>query len=38
MAKENIIKMKWELTPWENIFVNDTLDKCLITKMYKELI
>ena len=30
--------MKWELTPWENIFVNDTLDKCLITKMYKELI
>ena len=36
-AKETIIKMKWELTVWENIFANDTSDKGLISKIYKEL-
>ena len=38
MAKENVIKMKREPTVWENIFVNDTSDKGLISKIYKELI
>ena len=38
MAKENISKMKKEVTIWENIFANDTLDKGLISKIYKELI
>ena len=37
MAKENSIKMKREPTAWENIFANDTLDKGLISKIYKEL-
>ena len=36
-AKETIIKMKRELTVWENIFANNTLDKGLISKIYKEL-
>ena len=35
MAKENSIKMKKEQTIWENIFANDTLDKGLISKIYK---
>ena len=30
--------MKRELTIWENIFANGTLDKGLISKIYKELI
>ena len=38
MTKETIIKMKRELNVWENIFANDTLDKGLISKIYKELI
>ena len=37
MAKENSIKMKRETTVWENIFANDTSDKGLISKIYKEL-
>ena len=37
MAKENSIKMKRETTIWENIFANDTSDKGLISKIYKEL-
>ena len=37
MAKENSIKMKREPTIWENIFANDTTDKGLIYKIYKEL-
>ena len=37
MAKENISKMKRESTIWENIFANYTLDKGLISKIYKEL-
>ena len=35
MAKENISKMKREPTTWGNIFADDTLDKCLICKIYK---
>ena len=37
MAKEDIIKMKSEPTVWENIFANDTSDRVLIFKIYKEL-
>ena len=37
MAKENSIKMKREPSIWENTFANDTLDKGLIFKIYKEL-
>ena len=36
-AKENSIKMKTASTVWENIFANDTSDKGLISKIYKEL-
>ena len=36
-AKENSINMKREPTIWENIFANDTSDKDLISKIYKEL-
>ena len=36
MDKENII-MEREPTIWENIFANDTSDKGLISKIYKEL-
>ena len=36
-AKENISKMRMESTIWENIFANDTSDRGLISKMYKEL-
>ena len=36
-AKENSIKMKREPTVWENIFANNTSDKGLISKIYKEL-
>ena len=32
MAKETIIKMKMELTVWENIFNNDTLENGLISQ------
>ena len=37
MTKENRTKMKREPTVWENIFANDTSDKGLISKIYKEL-
>ena len=37
MAKETITKMKRELSIRENIFANDTLDKGLISKIYKNL-
>ena len=37
-AKDTIIRMKSELTVWENIFANDTLDKGLISKIHKDLI
>ena len=35
MAKENISKMKRKPTVWENIFANNTLDKGLISKIYR---
>ena len=37
MTKENSIEMKREPSIWENIFANDTSDKGLISKIYKEL-
>ena len=37
MPNENSIKMKREPTIRENIFANDTSDKGLICKIYKEL-
>ena len=37
MVKENISKMKSEPIEWKNTFANDTLDKGLISKIYKEL-
>ena len=37
MAKENSTKLQREPTVWENIFPNDTSDKGLISKIYKEL-
>ena len=36
-AKENCTKLQREPTVWENIFANDTSDKGLIFKIYKEL-
>ena len=36
-AKENSIKIKRESTLWENVFANNTSDKGLISKIYKEL-
>ena len=36
-AKENSINMKRKPTVWENIVANDTSDKGLIYKIYKEL-
>jgi len=32
------IKMKRHPTEWEKIFANDTFDKRLISKIYKEII
>ena len=37
MPKEKGIKIQREPTVWENIFANDTSDKGLISKIYKEL-
>ena len=36
MTQENIINVKREPTIWDNIFANDTSDKGLISKIYKE--
>ena len=36
-AKENINKMKRQLTRWEKIFANEATDKGLISKIYKQL-
>ena len=36
-GKENSTKLQREPTVWENIFANDTSDKDLISKIYKEL-
>ena len=38
MAKETIIKMERESTIGENIFANDTSNKVLTSKIYKEVI
>ena len=35
IAKDTIIKMKRELSVWENIFANDISDKGLISKILK---
>ena len=37
MGKENTNKMERKPTAWENIFANDTTDKGLSSKIYKEL-
>ena len=37
MAKENNIKIKRKPPVWESIFANDTSDKGLISKIYKEV-
>ena len=37
MSKENSIKIQREPTVRENLFANDTSDKGLISKIYKEL-
>ena len=37
-AKETINKTKRQPTEWEKIFANDTTDKGLISKIYKQLI
>ena len=36
-AKERISTKRREPTTWENIFANDTSDKGLMSKIYKEL-
>ena len=38
IAKETINKVKRQFSEWENIIVNETTDKGLILKIYKELI
>ena len=37
MTKKSINKMEREPIIWENIFANDTVDKGLIFKIYKEI-
>ena len=37
IAKRTINKMKRQLLEWEKIFANDTSDKGLISKIYKQL-
>ena len=37
-AKETVNKTKRQPTEWEKIFENDTTDKGLISKIYKELL
>ena len=36
-AKENINKTKRQPSEWENIFANETTEKGLISKIYKQL-
>jgi hypothetical protein len=36
-TKDNVNRKKWQSTDWENIFTNPTLDRGLISKIYKEL-
>ena len=37
-AKETISKVKRQPSEWENIIANETTDKGLISKIYKQLI
>ena len=37
-AKETVNKVKRQPSEWENIFANNTFNKDLISKIYKELI
>ena len=37
-AKETISKVKRQPSEWEKIMANETLDKGLISKIYKQLI
>ena len=37
-AKETVKKTKRQTMEWENIFANDTTDKRLVSKIYKELL
>jgi len=37
-AKETVNKTKRQPTEWEKIFANDTTDKGLVSKIYKELL
>ena len=37
-AKETVKKTKRQPTEWENIFANDTTEKRLVSKIYKELL
>ena len=37
-AKETISKVKRQLSEWEKIITNETTDKGLISKIYKQLI
>ena len=37
-AKKTIEKTKRQPTEWEKIFANDSTNKCLISKIYKQLI
>lgn len=37
-TKETVNKTKRQHTEWEKIFANDTTDKGLICKIYKELL
>ena len=36
-AKETINKTKRQLSEWEKIFANKSMDKVLISKIYKQL-
>ena len=36
-AKETINKMKRQPTEWEKIFTNESMDKGVISKIYKQL-
>ena len=38
MAKETVSKVKRQHSEWEKIIVNETTDKGLISKIYKQLI
>ena len=37
-VKENIRRIRKQVTDWEKIFEKDTSDKGLLSKMYKELL